>query len=84
MEYLIVVENVDGTLVQQYKSSVVPRIGEALHFPHRGGFRVLDVIYRISDDSYDNSNILYYIAIIINTGASIKEVDYTTPNAKHS
>ncbi len=38
----------------RYNSEHIPRVGEILHFPHLGGFRVKDIVYRISDDSYSN------------------------------
>ena len=38
----------------KYNSEHIPRVGEILHFPHLGGFRVKDIVYRISDDTYEN------------------------------
>ena len=38
----------------KYNSEHIPRVGEILHFPHLGSFRVKDIAYRISDDSDSN------------------------------
>lgn len=38
----------------KYNSEHIPRVGEILHFPHLGGFRVKDIVYRISDDTDSN------------------------------
>lgn len=38
----------------KYNSKYIPRVGEILHFPHLGGFRVKDIVYRISDDTDSN------------------------------
>lgn len=39
----------------KYKSEHIPRVGEILHFPHLGGFKVNDVVYRMSDDRETNT-----------------------------
>jgi len=39
----------------KYSSEHIPRVGEILHFPHIGGFKVKDVAYEISDDSEENT-----------------------------
>ena len=38
----------------KYSSEHIPRVGEFLHFPHIGGFKVKDVVYEISDDRDEN------------------------------
>ena len=38
----------------KYSSRHIPRVGEILHFPHLGGFRIENVAYEISDDSESN------------------------------
>lgn len=36
--------------IMSYMADCVPRVNELLHFAHYGGFKVNDVVYRISDD----------------------------------
>lgn len=48
-----------------YKSNQIPRMGDILHFPHFGGFRVNSVVYRISDDSGLDGNKLMWVELFV-------------------
>ena len=48
-----------------YKSNYIPRMGEILHFPHFGGFRVKSVAYRIADDSGLDGNKLMWVELFV-------------------
>lgn len=57
-----------------YTSEVVPRKGELIHFPHKGSFRILDVAYRVSDDSdrFSKEELLMYAEVIIDLSNPIQ------------
>ena len=40
----------------EYTSEIIPHIGECICLPHKGSYRIFDVVYHISDDGneYDN------------------------------
>ena len=48
-----------------YKSNQIPRTGDILHFPHFGGFRVKNVVYKISDDSGLDGNKLMWVELFV-------------------
>ena len=73
-ESKILISHKDGTPIIFYKSTIVPRIGEAVHFPHLGGFRVIDVYYQITDDYPDKwLNRMLFAVVIIDRDNPIKE-----------
>ena len=46
-----------------YVSEHIPRINEIIHFAHIGGFRVKNVVYRISDDT--NCNDVMWVEVYV-------------------
>ena len=48
-----------------YMSNNIPRVGDILHFPHFGSFRVKSVVYRISDDGWVDENRLMYVELFV-------------------
>jgi len=67
IEYIISVHNTDDTLFRSYKANVVPHTGEYLFFPHFGAFKILSVIFHISDDapSINDFESLMFVEVII-------------------
>lgn len=47
-----------GTLTT-YRSNIIPRVGEKIKLSHFGLFKVKEVIYFVSDDSYPNDHLIY-------------------------
>lgn len=39
----------DHRVITNFRSEYIPRVGEIIHFPHYGGYKVKHVAYRISD-----------------------------------
>lgn len=48
-----------------YKSNIIPRVGDILHFSHLGCFRVKRVAYTISDDGCVDENKLMYVDVFV-------------------
>ena len=48
-----------------YKSNYIPRMGDIIHFPHFGGFRVKSVAYRIADDAGIDGNRLMWVELFV-------------------
>ena len=59
--------NNDFWQIATYSSSIIPKIGETLYFPHHGSFSVIDVIYHVSDDvdNIELGNQVMFIEVIV-------------------
>ena len=53
-----------GQSVIQFFSEVKPEVGEYLHFPHLGGYEVLKICHRISDDNKRAEDEMMWIELI--------------------
>ena len=73
----IVVCDKDESSYLLYKSDVIPRKGELINFPHHGSFRILEVAYRVSDDSpFRDNELLMFVEIIVDLSNPIKSLNY--------
>ena len=72
-EYIIAVHNTDDTLFRSYKAAVVPQVGDFLFFPHFGAFKVISVIFHISDDAPSRNDIesVLFIDVIIDLSNTV-------------
>ena len=52
----IFVEEIDSEYFITYTSNIIPRKDEILYFIHYGAYKVIDVIYRISDDNINEED----------------------------
>lgn len=75
-----------GIPAMAYKSNQIPRTGDILHFPHFGGFRVKNVVYRIADDSGLDGNRLMWVELFVEKYEETKheerkceDCDYSEP-----
>ena len=71
----IVICNKEEQVIVKYQSSIIPRKGELIHMAHHGAFRILEVAYRIADDTWDSTpleELLMYIEVIIDYNNPIK------------
>ena len=66
-EYTIAVRNTDDKVFRTYKATVVPHTGEYLFFPHFGAYKVLAVIFNVSDDGLGFNDVenLMFVEVII-------------------
>ena len=56
-----------------YEAEVVPRVGEFIHLPHYGLYKVRDVCYTVSDDRAANENEeLLFVTVILEVDTSGK------------
>ena len=71
----IYVEEIDSEHpIITYTSNIIPRKDEILYFVHYGTYKVIDVIYRISDDNdYEEDNKIMWIELKVE---KIKENKY--------
>lgn len=55
-----------GEYMFVYKAEVVPRVGEFIHLPHYGLYKVGDVCYTVSDDrtGHEDEELLFATVIL--------------------
>lgn len=61
----IILEKRDGETIMVYKADYIPRIGDAVHLPHNGGYRIVDVVHRVSDDIGNHNDKLLWVQVIV-------------------
>lgn len=66
-QYDISIRNVDGSLFRYYKANVVPHSGDFLYFPHFGTYKIISVIFHISDDAPNRNDLesVMFIDVIV-------------------
>lgn len=72
----IAVCDTDEQVVFQYEAPIVPRKGELIHLHHRGAFRILEVAYRIADDTWVGTRLdelLMYVEVIVDFSNQVKD-----------
>ena len=73
----IAICDTDEQVVLCYSAPTVPRKGELIHLHHRGAFRILEVAYRIADDTWNNTpedELLMYVEVIVDFNKQIREI----------
>jgi hypothetical protein len=74
-EVRIAICDKDEDVLFTYLSPVVPRKGELINLCHRGTFRILDVAYRIADDSiFPDKDLLMYAEVIVDFNNRIDHI----------
>lgn len=62
-------------VVFRYAAPVVPRKGELIHLTHRGTFRIIEVAYRLADDTtFPDEQLLMFVEVIVDFNKPIHEI----------
>ena len=64
MKYQIVCMEYDNEIAY-YSSESIPNIRDYLHFPHKGLYRVKDIVRYISDDCTDFENAMMHVTLCV-------------------
>jgi hypothetical protein len=76
MANIVICDRYENPFVR-YESSVIPRKDEIIHLNHRGAFRILEVAYRIADDTWSSTpsdELLMYVEIILDLDNQIRDL----------
>lgn len=49
----------------EYETDIIPHIDEHIYLPHRGVYRVTNVIYNISDDGNEYDNQVMFVDLFL-------------------
>lgn len=49
----------------KYTSDIIPRIGEHIILPHKGTYKILEIIYHVTDDRKEYDNELMFVSLYL-------------------
>ena len=55
----------DNHKICEFTSEIIPHIDECIHLPHRGTYKIREVLYSISDDGNEYDNKVMFVDLLL-------------------
>ena len=68
----------DNECITYYTGEIIPHIGETIYFSRKGSFKVVNVVYNISDDNLPESERMMWVSVSVEKITGGNEKNPTT------